>query len=209
MGIIWFLAMLIIIFVLPSLFSPQIRWINKALGRSLLMEFSECPQTLIAKDSLILIHALHLSLTCNMHVNVCKCTVFFLIISVWSRHDWKQMLKIAQLRLTQILLWLQKVGRWSSFKTNQLLLPWYKKNAHLMQFIRFALTSKTTDYQFPQHAPPLSQLPSKQNSRLILNSCVVLISYWQCVRFQSYALHWLWPCALVIAWYLCLCWLLL
>lgn len=51
MGMIWFLAMLIIIFFLHSLFSEQIRWINKALGRVLLWEFSECPQIRLTKDS--------------------------------------------------------------------------------------------------------------------------------------------------------------
>lgn len=55
-------------------------------------------------------------------------------------------------------------------------------NIHLMQSISFALTSKTTDYRFLQHAQHTITLPSKRNSWLILNSCVLLVSYWQWMR---------------------------
>lgn len=51
-------------------------------------------QPSITKASSVLIHAWYMSLTYNLRVNVSKKhTLFFLILSERSRHDWKQILK--------------------------------------------------------------------------------------------------------------------
>lgn len=196
----------------PALFSPQIRWINKTLDRALFREFSECPQRQITYSLFsFLIHALHLSVTYNI-VNVCKQhTLFSDLIRV--KQPWLEINTETSTALSgPYPLFTSKYGNIVLFqnKLTSLNITW---KAHLTQSIRFELTSKTTDYRFPQHdphhTPPLSQLPSKQNSWLILNSCVLLVSYRWCVRSKSCALHRPWPYALNIAWSRYLCWLLL
>lgn len=153
------------LFFLPSLFSEKIRQINKGFGRILLRKFSEWPQTLITKGTLILIHALHVSLTCNVHVNVCRQYTLSFPDFIRMKQTWLETnngYTNTDNTNTEISTVMSDPNSPLTSTTGKMVLLQNRptslfiiQNAHLMQSTRFAKQQITGFHNMPP--PPLSQ----------------------------------------------------